>query len=130
MHLCLLIKHHSLPHSYLYIQIDPQSGADGRFIVVDLVAELVDVAISVDNGSKILKEAGRPQPPQAVAASFYLFCYCSILKTTVFQNKNYISKPSKPRKAKYGVLKLFFPERYALIKLVYPSFEIFCVSRV
>ena len=45
----------------------PISGADGRTIDVDIVAEHVDVAVIEDIGSIILRAAGRPQPPQAIA---------------------------------------------------------------
>ena len=51
----------------LRVQIDPQSGADSTVIAVDIAAELVDVAVSVDSGGISLIAAGRPQPPPAVA---------------------------------------------------------------
>ena len=46
--------------------INPQSGADG-INVVDIVAALEDVAVTVDIGGTSLSIAGRPQPPPAVA---------------------------------------------------------------
>ena len=51
----------------LRVQIDPQSGADSKDIVVDNVAVSIDVAVTVDIGGIILIVTGRPQPPPAVA---------------------------------------------------------------
>ena len=51
----------------LGIQIDPQSGANGKTIDVDMGTDLEDNAVHVDKGGKILIDAGRPQPPPAVA---------------------------------------------------------------
>ena len=51
----------------LRVQIDPQSGADSIVSVVDTEAALTDVAVIVDVGGIMLREAGRPQPPPAVA---------------------------------------------------------------
>lgn len=51
----------------LRVQIDPQSGADSTVSDVDIEAVHTDAADMGDRGDIRLIEAGRPQPPPAVA---------------------------------------------------------------
>ena len=66
-------------------QIYPQSGADSNVIIVDSEAALVDDAAIEDTGGSILKVAGRPQPPPAVAVfaiDIHFISNCIIGKLT------------------------------------------------
>lgn len=63
-------SHISCTFSPLSIYTDPHGGADGRSTDVDIAAGLVDAAAIVDIGGRmrrILSDAGRPQPPPAIA---------------------------------------------------------------
>ena len=67
----------------LRVQIDPQSGADSIESAVDIVAVLGDVAAIVDKGGIKLTDAGRPQPPPAVATAPNAISNCIIRRLTL-----------------------------------------------
>ena len=49
----------------LRVQIDPQSGANAVKIKVDHETIVIDRAVTVDKGGKVLTITGRPEPPPA-----------------------------------------------------------------
>ena len=51
-------------------KINPQSGADGAAVVVDVVTTAVDGTVTADTRSAAGIETGRPQPPPAVPVIF------------------------------------------------------------
>ena len=59
-------------------EIYPQSGANGVSAEEDIEAMLIDVAVAVDKCSVVRIDAGRPQPPPAIAlvCSKYALSIC------------------------------------------------------